>query len=102
MTRPISISPGAWLVTVRSRTAASNGTACFKTGAAVDVQFSTDPDAPADRKAPVKGDKRLLITVMKASPSPCCTTRWCPHAAGQGWEAVSRWRGVVRPGPRAR
>jgi hypothetical protein len=36
-------------------------TQLFKTGDAVDFQFSCDPAAPPGRAAPVPGDKRLLI-----------------------------------------
>ncbi|HEV7405686.1 MAG TPA: hypothetical protein VGO11_22270, partial [Chthoniobacteraceae bacterium] len=36
----------------------------FKTGASVDLQIGTDPNAPADRKGPQAGDERLLMTMM--------------------------------------
>lgn len=39
----------------------TNRNLLFKTGDAVDFQFSTDPSARADRSAPVVGDRRLLI-----------------------------------------
>ena len=41
----------------------------FKTGAAVDLQIATDPAAPADRKAPVAGDQRLLMTWVGKRPT---------------------------------
>src|SRR5205807_1142779 len=40
----------------------------FKTGAAVDLQLGTDPTAPADRQAPLKGDQRLLLTFVGNKP----------------------------------
>ncbi|HYG76014.1 MAG TPA: hypothetical protein VEK08_13500 [Planctomycetota bacterium] len=40
----------------------------FKTGAAVDLQIGTDPNADASRAAPVAGDIRLLLTLMKDKP----------------------------------
>ncbi len=40
----------------------------FKTGAAVDVQIGTDPTAPGDRQAPVRGDLRLLLTFVDRKP----------------------------------
>lgn len=40
----------------------------FKTGAAVDLQLGTDPAAPNDRQAPVKGDQRLLLTFVGNKP----------------------------------
>lgn len=41
----------------------------FKSGDAVDFQFSTNPDAKPDRKAPVEGDRRLLIADFEGKPS---------------------------------
>ncbi|MCX5661344.1 MAG: hypothetical protein NTW19_16815 [Planctomycetota bacterium] len=40
----------------------------FKTGAAVDLQIGVKPDAPEDRKTPVEGDLRLLMTWAKEKP----------------------------------
>lgn len=40
----------------------------FKGGAAVDLQFATDPEAAEDRQAPVKGDKRLLLAFTDGLP----------------------------------
>ena len=40
----------------------------FKTGASVDLQMGLDPQAPADRKAPVAGDFRLLMTYVADEP----------------------------------
>jgi len=40
----------------------------FKTGAAVDLQLATDPKAKDDRRAPTKGDIRLLLTFANNEP----------------------------------
>jgi hypothetical protein len=40
----------------------------FKSGAAVDLQIATDPEAAEDRQAPAKGDKRLLLTFTNGIP----------------------------------
>ena len=41
----------------------------FKTGASVDLQLALDPEAPVDRKAPVAGDLRLLMTFAGDEPA---------------------------------
>ena len=41
----------------------------FKTGASVDLQIGLDPDAPMDRKAPLQGDLRLLLTIANGEPT---------------------------------
>jgi len=41
----------------------------FKTGDALAFEFSTDPDAKPDRKAPVAGDKRLLLAMFDGQPT---------------------------------
>ncbi|HUS58532.1 MAG TPA: hypothetical protein VM141_07755 [Planctomycetota bacterium] len=40
----------------------------FKTGASVDIQMGTDPQADAARKGAVDGDLRLLMTMMNGKP----------------------------------
>ncbi|MDD4921705.1 MAG: hypothetical protein PHS30_04400 [Bacteroidales bacterium] len=40
-------------------------TAPFKTGGALDLMIGADPNAKADRQAPVAGDIRLLVTIIK-------------------------------------
>ncbi len=40
----------------------------FKTGACVDLMIATDETADPKRKAPVEGDKRLLLSRMKGEP----------------------------------
>ena len=41
----------------------------FKTGAAVDFQIGSDPDADPSRTKPTAGDVRLLITVARGEPA---------------------------------
>ena len=43
-------------------------TAPFKTGGALDLMIGTDADANRDRKEPVQGDLRLLVTMVKDKP----------------------------------
>ena len=40
----------------------------FKTGACLDLQLGTDPKADPKRSAPVPGDLRLLVTLVKGKP----------------------------------
>ena len=40
----------------------------FKTGGALDLMIGADPQADPNRKAPVSGDARLLVTVVKGKP----------------------------------
>ncbi len=40
----------------------------FKTGGALDLMLGTDPRADARRSAPVPGDLRLLVTLVKGKP----------------------------------
>lgn len=40
----------------------------FKTGGALDLMISSDTRAPADRRNPVAGDARLLVTVIGGKP----------------------------------
>lgn len=43
--------------------------ALFKTGGCLDLMLGTDPDAPADRAAPVAGDLRLLVAQVEGRTS---------------------------------
>ncbi len=62
----------------------------FKTGAAVDLMFGLDPAADAKRKAPVKGDKRLLMTVMNGKPIAVLYDAVVPGTpADDVWQVVS-------------
>ncbi len=64
----------------------------FKTGAAVDLQIALDPDAPADRKAPVAGDKRILMTFTgeKHKPTVVLYDAVVPGTKPEdAWKAVS-------------
>lgn len=40
----------------------------FKTGGALDLMIGTDPASNPDRQAPVAGDLRLLVTIVKGKP----------------------------------
>ena len=40
----------------------------FKTGGALDLMIGADPQANPDRKDPVSGDSRLLVTMVKGKP----------------------------------
>jgi len=62
----------------------------FKTGAAVDLQIATDPQAPADRKAPVAGDKRLLMTELNGKPIAVLYNAVVPGTPpDKVWQAIS-------------
>lgn len=62
----------------------------FKTGAAVDLQIGTDPAAPRDRKAPVAGDKRLLLTFVNNKPMAILYDAVVPGTpSAAAWKAVS-------------
>lgn len=65
--------------------------ALFKTGASVDLQMSVSPEAPDDRKAPVEGDLRLLITyINEREPVACLYRPVAPGApAESAYEVVS-------------
>lgn len=59
----------------------------FKTGAAVDVQLGANSKADPDRRQPVEGDLRLLITVSKGKPMAVLYRPICPAAPqDQRWE----------------
>ncbi len=60
----------------------------FKTGAAVDLQLGTDVAAPADRKDPVAGDLRVLMTLVKGEPVAVLYQPVYPGAKpDEAWEA---------------
>ncbi len=40
----------------------------FKTGGALDLMIGSNPASKADRQAPVAGDQRLLVTLVKGKP----------------------------------
>ena len=62
----------------------------FKTGAAVDLQIANDPAAPADRKLPVKGDQRLLLTFMGDEPTAVLYQAVVPGTPDdKTWQVVS-------------
>jgi hypothetical protein len=62
----------------------------FKTGASVDFQIGADPEAPPDRRAPVKGDLRLLMTVMGSQPTACLYRPVVPGTPeDKRWHVVS-------------
>lgn len=62
----------------------------FKTGAAVDLQIGLDPAADRGRKAPVKGDKRLLMTFVGEEPRAVLYDAVVPGTAPDAaWKAVS-------------
>jgi len=58
----------------------------FKTGSCVDLMLSTDPDADAARRAPVKGDIRLLFSRMNDRPIAVLY-----NAVKPGTKADDRW-----------
>ncbi len=78
----------AWRVTGRGPLANSGEDfrRAFKTGAAVDVQISTDPAADPARRQPGAGDLRLLITQVKGKP---VVVLYRPEAPGA--PAAHRW-----------
>jgi len=62
----------------------------FKTGASVDLQIGTDPNAPSDRRAPAPGDKRLLMTLMGEEPAAVLYEAVVPGTPqDKAWQVVS-------------
>lgn len=60
----------------------------FKTGAAVDLQIGVDPQAAVDRTSPVKGDQRLMMTMMNGKPVAVLYQPEAPGApAAENWES---------------
>lgn len=64
----------------------------FKTGASVDLQLQTDPDAPLDRKNPAPGDIRLLIAPYRDG---IATVVYQPVAPGAAADAAWTTRTLV-------
>jgi hypothetical protein len=62
----------------------------FKTGACVDLMLGLKPDADPKRRAPVEGDKRVLVSVLKGQPVAVLYDAVVPGTPkDQRWEAVS-------------
>lgn len=63
----------------------------FKTGASVDLQIGADAGAPSDRRAPVAGDQRLLMTVQgEANPVAVLYQAVVPGTPpDKAWQVVS-------------
>jgi hypothetical protein len=62
----------------------------FKTGASVDIQIATNPDATDGRKAPEQGDKRLLMTLAAGKPTAVLYDAVVSGTpADKVWQAVS-------------
>ena len=62
----------------------------FKTGASVDLQMGLDPAADAGRKAAVRGDFRLLMTMMGREPTAVIYRPVVPGTpADKVWHVVS-------------
>jgi len=59
----------------------------YKTGACVDLQLGVDPAAAANRRNPVSGDQRLLLTVVNGKPAAVLYRSVVPGAPrDQTWE----------------
>lgn len=62
----------------------------FKSGACADLMLGLAADADPKRRAPVAGDKRILVSSMKGKPVVVLYDAVVPGAAAaQRWEAVS-------------
>jgi len=62
----------------------------FKTGACADLMLGLQPDADPKRRAPVAGDKRVLVSLMQGKPVVAMYEAVVPGTEpGQRWEAVS-------------
>ncbi len=57
----------------------------FKTGAALDLMLSTNPNSDPQRKSPVAGDIRLLVSLVKGKPT---AVLYRPVATGGARNAV--------------
>ena len=70
--------------------------ALFKTGGALDLMLSTDPAAPADRRQPVAGDLRLLVTKVGGKTRALLYQPVVPGAAAdQKVPFSSPWRTIT-------
>jgi len=62
----------------------------FKSGAGIDFQIGVDPNAPADRRAPVVGDQRLFMTFMGEEPTAVLYQAIVPGTpAAKAWQVTS-------------
>ncbi len=62
----------------------------FKTGACVDIMLGIKPEADLKRRAPVEGDKRILVGMFKGAPAVVLYDAAVPGTPReQRWEAVS-------------
>ena len=62
----------------------------FKTGASIDLQIGVDPGSAPDRRAPVAGDQRLLMTFNGDEPSMVLYQAVVPGTApDKAWQVVS-------------
>lgn len=62
----------------------------FKSGACVDLMLGLNPNADPKRRAPVEGDKRVLIGMLKDKPVAVLYDAVVPGAPkDQRWEAIS-------------
>jgi hypothetical protein len=69
--------------------------ALFKTGGALDVQIGCDPSANPDRRSPVAGDLRLLVTQVGKDTKAVLYRQVAPQAnAGDKVPFSSPWRTV--------
>jgi hypothetical protein len=68
----------------------------FKTGAALDIQLATKPDADPQRKQPVAGDLRLLVTRVEGKTTAVLYRPVAPDAPeDQSVPFSSPWRTVT-------
>jgi len=71
----------------------------FRTGGCVDVLLQTDPEADPKRRAPAKGDVRLLITTVKGVPRAVLYRAVAPGApASDAWSISTKAGGTVEFG----
>ncbi|NQZ70652.1 MAG: hypothetical protein HRT89_21570, partial [Lentisphaeria bacterium] len=62
----------------------------FKTGSAVDVKLALNPDADPNRKKPVEGDIRILVTKVKGKPVAVLYRSIAPNAKpGEAWSVTT-------------
>ncbi len=62
----------------------------FKTGACADLMLGVQADADPKRRAPVAGDKRVLVSIMKGKPVVVLYDAVVPGTVpAQRWEVVS-------------
>ncbi|NQZ70659.1 MAG: hypothetical protein HRT89_21605, partial [Lentisphaeria bacterium] len=62
----------------------------FKTGSAVDVKLALNPDADPNRKKPLEGDIRILVTQVKGKPVAVLYRSIAPNAKpGEAWSVTT-------------